>query len=62
MEARTGSIGLTATTVLWFVLAFREATWAKVTKTLSNGATAASVYGTLLSSVLVAVGLFALNF
>ncbi|CDJ57943.1 SAG family member [Eimeria maxima] len=39
-----------------------EATWQKVTSTFSNGVSGTSVYGALLSSVLVAVGLFALNF
>lgn len=39
-----------------------EATWQKVTSTFSNGVSGTSVYGALLCSVLVAVGLFALNF
>ncbi|CDJ61645.1 SAG family member [Eimeria maxima] len=39
-----------------------EATWQKVTTTFSNGASATSVYGALLSSVLVVVALFAFIF
>lgn len=39
-----------------------DATWQKVTKTLSNGANANSIHSALLSSVLVVGVLFALNF
>ncbi|CDJ58668.1 SAG family member [Eimeria maxima] len=38
------------------------ATWKNVTKTLNNGRSSTSVYGALLNSMLVVVGLFALNF
>ncbi|CDJ50786.1 SAG family member [Eimeria brunetti] len=39
-----------------------EGTWTKVTEALNNGASAASVYGALLSSLFVAFGLFVLSF
>ncbi|CDJ58667.1 SAG family member [Eimeria maxima] len=42
-------------------LPIKVVTWKKVTKTLGNGVSAPSVHGILLSSMLVVVGLFALN-
>ncbi|CDI74644.1 SAG family member [Eimeria praecox] len=40
----------------------KDETWSKVYKAASNGAGAVSVYGALLSSVLIALGLSVLNF
>ncbi|CDJ50784.1 SAG family member [Eimeria brunetti] len=40
----------------------KEETWTKVTTALSSGASAASVYGALLSSFALVFGLFALSF